>query len=127
MRVKQKDEGVGTFYDGNSFCKIQSGWTSPGGPLDASERGALSQYLAPRMLVKMRYQNICFSFISLQFINNTSFTFVDFFCIKDSNRKTESRSDCEKEEGSGDGNGLCQWLNKKEKSTTRADAERERV
>lgn len=59
------------------FCKIQSGWTSPGGPLDASERGILSQYLAPRMLVKTRYQNIFFfSFISLQFINNTSFTFV---------------------------------------------------
>lgn len=86
---------------------------SLGGPLDTSERGALSQYLAPRMLVKTRYQNIFFSFISLQFINNTSFTFVDFFCIKDSNRKTESRSDCEKEDGSGDGNGLCEWFNKK--------------
>ncbi len=30
------------------------------------------------------------------------------FCIKDSKRKRESRSDCEKEERSDDGNGLCQ-------------------
>lgn len=54
---------------------LQSGWTFPGALLDASERGALSQYLAPRMLVKMRYQNIFF-FIHILFINNTSFTFV---------------------------------------------------
>lgn len=60
MWIENKDEGVGTFYDGNSFSKIQSGWTSPGRPLDASERGTLSQYLAPRMLVKMTYQNIFF-------------------------------------------------------------------
>lgn len=47
-----------------------------GPSLDASERGTLSQYLAPRMLVKTRYQSIFFSIISLEFINNTSFTFV---------------------------------------------------
>lgn len=89
MWFKTKDEGVGTFFYGNSFCKIQSGWTSPGGPLDASKRGTLSQYLAPRMLVKTRYQNIFFfSFISLQFINNTSFTLV--FLYKRLQKEKES-------------------------------------
>lgn len=122
---KKKDEGVGTFYDGNSFCKIQSGWTSPGGPLDASERGTLSQYLAPRMLVKTRYQNIFFFHsypYNLLIIHHLHLC----FCIKDSKRKKESRSDCEKEERSGDENGLCQWFNKKSyKGRMQSEKERE--
>lgn len=112
MWIKKKDEGVGTFYDGNSFCKIQSGWTPPGCPLDASERGTLSQYLAPRMLVKTRYQNIFFFHsypYNLLIIHHLHLC----FCIKDSKRKRESRSDCGKEERSDDGNGSCQWINKK--------------
>lgn len=123
--IKKKDEGVGTFYDGNSFCKIQSGWTSPGGPLDASERGALSQYLAPRMLVKTRYQNIFFFFFSfisyLLIIHHLHLC----FCIKDSKRKRESRSDCEKEERR-ERERKWDYVSGLIKRATRADADREK-
>lgn len=122
MWIKQKDEGVGTFYDGISFCKIESGWTSPGAPLDASERNFITVLGTKNAGKNEISEYLFFSFISLQFINNTSFTFVFFFsCIKDSKRKRESRSDCEKEEMEVDHvNGLI-------KRATRADVQRRRV
>lgn len=77
---EKKSEELGTFF--RMVNLRQSSWTSAGAPLDASERGTSSQYLAPRMLVKTRYQNIFFFFIHILFINNTSFTFVCVFvCV----------------------------------------------